>query len=117
MRLKYIEQADFRMSEQTNFEAWVKKNKALANQLSKDDVILFVNHGGNQLVFIHGFKTIQTMQVRGSTEKPRELKILSSRRLRMTGGRVTVRGHGDETSPKFVWTGTREQYFATWECD
>jgi hypothetical protein len=30
---------------------------------------------------------------------------------------VMVRGYGDRMSPKFVWTGTILEYFATWDCD
>ena len=31
--------------------------------------------------------------------------------------KVLVRGYGDAVSPKFVWTGTIPEYFATWDCD
>jgi hypothetical protein len=33
------------------------------------------------------------------------------------GERITVRGHGDAISPKFVWTGTKAEYYRTWDCD
>jgi hypothetical protein len=33
------------------------------------------------------------------------------------GERCIVRGHGDATSPKFVWYGTLREYLSIWECD
>lgn len=31
--------------------------------------------------------------------------------------RVVVRGHDSAVSPRFVWTGTKAEYFRTWICD
>jgi hypothetical protein len=31
--------------------------------------------------------------------------------------RIVVRGYGDSTSKRFVWTGTKAEYYRTWEID
>jgi hypothetical protein len=33
------------------------------------------------------------------------------------GGRIVVRGHDSAVSPRFVWIGTKEEYYRTWICD
>lgn len=78
MRLRYIAQVSFQSSEATNFQTFSRKNPELVKRLSETDVIAFVSLSGDQLVFIHGFTEIDG-------EKG-ALKVLSSRRLRMTGG-------------------------------
>lgn len=56
MRLRYIEAVDFRKSEYHNFMDIQKRAKL---DLSKDDCILLISHGGNQLIFVYGFANLQ----------------------------------------------------------
>lgn len=79
MRLKYIQKADFRKSERTNLVEFRKKNYAAVRNLLPDDVICFISSQQDQLVFVHGF-------VEMTNGKNQFFQILSSRRLRITGG-------------------------------
>lgn len=56
MRLAKIIQADFRKSELTNLLA--QHSKPMNGEL-----MLFVNHGGNQLLFVHSLLTIDGREV------------------------------------------------------
>src|ERR1700690_4091723 len=76
MRLRFVEEVSFGKSEQTNFLEFSAKNESLAKNLSSEDAILFVSKTGNQLVFIHGFTVLDS-----------KTKVLSSRRLRLSGGK------------------------------
>jgi hypothetical protein len=31
--------------------------------------------------------------------------------------RIVVRGHDSAVSPRFVWVGTKAEYFRMWDCD
>lgn len=79
MRLRQIEQVDFRRSEQTNFLAFTKENPAVAASLKIEDAILFINKKMDQLVFVHGFKHLTTAG--------RSYRVLTSQRVRLKGGR------------------------------
>jgi hypothetical protein len=97
MRLCYVDTVGFRASEQTNYEALVKRLPQAAD-LGPTDVVLFVSAGGNQLLFVHGFQKLS----RGKET----FECLRSERLRLryfrgpaVNGRTTV-GHGNI---KAVW--------------
>jgi len=74
MRLRYIERADFRKSEQTNFVEVQRRQKL---ELGAKDVVMLISTKGNQLVFVHGFDQYQNGVTR---------QILRSERLRLTSG-------------------------------
>lgn len=82
MRLRYVTVADFRKSEIHNYDEFRAQKKALAESFRSDDVVLFLNAGCDQLVFVYGFKDCAE---NGAGER----KILASRRLRLTNGRWT----------------------------
>lgn len=52
MRLRYIEQVDFRRSEITNFNDLRKREPALIKSLKSDDVVLFISSRRTQIVFV-----------------------------------------------------------------
>jgi hypothetical protein len=81
MRLRFIEQVDFRKSEQTNYQEWAKRNRVMNKRLDADDALCFINHGENQLVFVHGFEELE------SNYPKRKIHVLASRRLRISGGK------------------------------
>ncbi len=60
MRIKRVVEADFRRSDLGVFERFFQKNRGFVESLNKDDVIVFVSKAGNQLLFIHGFSTVET---------------------------------------------------------
>ncbi len=78
MRLKHVATVDFRRSELTNFEELVKKNASL-KALKKDDVVLFLSRGGDQVVFVHGFNNVEG-------EKGTTSIFMESVKLRMIHG-------------------------------
>lgn len=81
MRLKHIAKVDFRKSEATNFDTFrrARATKAVVASLGAGDLIMFINMSEDQLVFIHGFDTV--------SDGKQTLRVLSSRRLRISGGR------------------------------
>lgn len=78
MRLKYIETVDFRQSEATNFKQIMAKQKL---ELAPSDVILLVNKGRDQLVFVYDVKELT---VKNGTKKIYE--VLTSVRHRLSSG-------------------------------
>jgi hypothetical protein len=77
MRLRLVYRANFQRSEATNYASAVAENKLA---LGKDDVVCLVSLKGDQLVFV--WKPLQIEDgARG-----RERHIVSSQRLRLTGG-------------------------------
>lgn len=82
MRLKYIAQADFRKSEQTNFlEHHVqKRGRKLEKRqaLKPGEVACLVASSGKQVVFVYNPDRVGD----GEEERP----VLHSERLRLTGG-------------------------------
>lgn len=57
LRLRYVETVGFRSSEQTNYEALVKRIPG-AKHLAAGDVVLFISARGDQLMFVHGFQKL-----------------------------------------------------------
>lgn len=76
MRLKYIEQVDFRKSEYTNFQDLLKREKEL--DLKDNDVVAFVSNSRMQIVFVS-----RPTSIDGATK---ECEVISSRRLRISSG-------------------------------
>lgn len=84
MRLRFIDTVGFRASEQTNYEALVRRVPGAA-KLGPNDVVLFISAGGNQLLFVHGFQKI--------THGKETFECLRSERLRLRHfGGPKVRG-------------------------
>lgn len=82
LRLRKVEVVDFRRSEATNFEEFRSKNKQLVESFGVDDVVLFINHQSNQLVFVYGFRDLSE-EIDGVAVSR---QLLVSRRLRLTNG-------------------------------
>lgn len=82
LRLRKVEVVDFRRSEATNFEEFRTRNKQLVDSFGTDDVVLFLNHQMNQLVFVYGFRNLSE-EIDG-VAMPRQLLV--SRRLRLLNG-------------------------------
>ena len=80
MRIKQIKEADFRSSELSLFREFSARNRSVAQQLRRDDVVVFVSKTGNQILFVHGF----TPFLEGPNGARRE--ALMSIRHRIIGG-------------------------------
>ena len=78
MRLRHVQQGDFRKSELTNFELIRTIIPHIANTLTADDVILFVSQSGKMLLFVWGFRQFTHAGFTHTT--------LPSAKLRLTGG-------------------------------
>jgi hypothetical protein len=78
MRLRYIETVDFRQSEATNFAEIMRKRKL---HLGPDDVVLLVNKGRDQLVFVYDIKELV---IKNGVRK--EYTVLTSVRHRLDHG-------------------------------
>ena len=76
MRLVLVEQADFRRSEMTNFDALSAKFR---RAMKPGDVVCFISGVGNQMVFVYLPLRLQDL---GETRE-----VVSSRRLRLRKGR------------------------------
>lgn len=76
MRLKYIDEADFRYGPWNLWEVWeaYRKKKRWA-QLKEGEVVLFVSKRGSQLLFCWPTSELEDGQV-----------VLDSRRLQLRGG-------------------------------
>jgi hypothetical protein len=81
MRLRYITQADFRRSERTNFIDAQRRGELPVN-LRAGDVIAFVSHGRDQILFVQ-MRT--EVSVNARTGAP--VCVWQSHRLRIEGGR------------------------------
>lgn len=86
LRLKYIERADFRKNEHTNFieTSVVKRGKKMQKRapLKPGEVACLVSSSGNQVIFVYAPLHVPEKEGRGATERP----ALHSERLRLTGG-------------------------------
>ena len=84
MRLKYIAQADFRKSENTNFleHHVVKRGKKIEKRiaLKPGEVACLIASSGNQIVFIYNPDRVT------DDDSEDERPVLHSERLRLTGG-------------------------------
>lgn len=75
VRLRAMTVGDFRKSERTNAEEFLKRHPI---QLQPDDAILFINSDGSQLLFILGLTEI-------TAESGMKFRVVDSRRWRLLG--------------------------------
>ena len=78
MRLRFVGTADFRKGDRGIYEELIAKRPALA-KLADGDVVMVKSGKGDQVLFIHGTKTIDG---RGGKEN----HVLTSERLRLDWG-------------------------------
>jgi hypothetical protein len=82
MRLRHVATVDFRKSELSNYVDIVREHAQLS-KLGKEDVVLFLSRGMDQVIFVHGFsevhgdkgkslfiRSVRLRMIRGSTWNP-----------------------------------------------
>jgi hypothetical protein len=78
INLRAVYTVSFRKSEMTNYKEFAKKNPKLAAKLGGNDAVLLISQSGDQLCFVHGFKT--------SRDGSSIARVLRSERLRLEAG-------------------------------
>ncbi len=78
LRLRHVQQADFRKSEVTNLELMRIVNPHLVNSLRPTDVILFITTSGKQLLFVYGYHRFRHQEAQRTVLPSLRLRLLES---------------------------------------